>query len=140
MLWGKVPSSNLRTTIRNVSFGLYINQSAVFYIYMHIILRPSCCFVFRSHHQLFSVSYGFSSIPYLSLVAFSHRYLETHLYKIDLSQTESNGTIATQCSAGGTQAFAKLWAQTQCVDIDTFTWDHRNTRKEMRKTTLFILN
>lgn len=62
--------------------------------------------------SFFSVSYGLSSIPYLSLVAFSHYCLETHLYKIDLSQTESRGTIATQCSAGGRQAFAKLWAHT----------------------------
>lgn len=92
-----------------------------------------------SHYiiSLFLVLCSFSSMPDQSLMAISHYCLKTHLYKTDVSQRESNGCIASclvlqadrHLQNCGNITHIGTWP----VDIDTFAWDHRNTRDEMRK-------
>lgn len=120
------------------------NKLSIWHICTLFLIFPLLC-VQTSSAPFSSISYRFSSIPYMCVMAFSHYSFEINLYQTDLSRPGNNGTVATECSAAGWEAFAELWAQTlythntQSGDTDTLTWDHRTTREEMRKTTLFIL-
>lgn len=78
----------------------------------------------------------------LSCLSWSSQYrLKTHLNKIELSQ---GAPAVFQLLSLVLQAHEHLkncghiaHIRTQCADTDTFTWDHRITRAEMRKKPIF---
>lgn len=89
----------------------YTNKLSTWHICTLFLIFPLLC-VQISSAPFSIISYRFSIVPHTCLMAFYLCSFEINLYQADLSRPGNNGTVATECSAAGWQAFAKLWAQT----------------------------